>query len=312
MEDILIIGAGTAGMTAAIYARRAGLSCTVFESAVPGGKIVNSPEVANYPGLPKVSGYDYAMALLEQVKSYSAEIKYETVIGSELFGTVKKLKTSKGEYDGKTVIIANGASRKKLGCKGENEFEGRGVSYCATCDGAFFRDKTVAVIGGGSTAFEDAQYLAGICERVFLVVRGEDFSTSDILVESVLKNDKITVLKNSEVVEITGENFVTGIKIKNTESEAEKTISVSAVFVAVGIAPDNSIFGSALKLDERGYIISGEDCLTGIDGVFVAGDTRQKELRQLVTAASDGAVAATAALKYIRKSKKEQEQREGL
>lgn len=306
MEDILIIGAGTAGLTAAIYARRAGLSCTVFEGAVPGGKIVNSPEVANYPGLPKVSGYDYAMALLEQVKSYGADIKYETVIGSKLSDEVKILETSKGKYEGKTVIIANGASRKRLGCKGENEFEGRGVSYCATCDGAFFRDKTVAVIGGGDTAFEDAQYLSGICERVFLVVRDNDFSASDVLVEPVLKNGRITVLKNSTVTEIIGENFVTGIKLKNTENETEKIISVSAVFIAVGIAPDNSIFGSELKLDKQGYIISGEDCLTGIEGVFVAGDTRQKELRQLVTAASDGAIAATAALKYIRKSKKEQ------
>lgn len=306
MEDILIIGAGTAGLTAAIYARRAGLSCVVFEGAVPGGKIVNSPEVANYPGLPKVSGYDYAMALLEQTKSYGAEIKYETVIGSELSGKIKKLKTSSGEYEGKTVIIANGASRKKLGCKGEKELEGRGVSYCATCDGAFFRDKTVAVVGGGDTAFEDAQYLAGICERVFLIVREDVFSASDILVEAVLKNDRITVLKNSTVTEITGENFVTGVKIKNSENSTEKTVAVSAVFVAVGIAPDNSIFGTAISLDERGYIISGEDCLTEIDGVFVAGDTRQKELRQLVTAASDGAVAATAALKYIKRSKKEQ------
>lgn len=302
MQDILIIGGGTAGLTAAIYARRAGLSCTVFEGATPGGKIVASPEVANYPAMPKVSGFDYAMALLKQVQELSAEIVYESVTGADICGKVKRLRTANGEYEGKTVIIANGASRKKLGCKGEAEFEGRGVSYCATCDGAFFRGKAVAVVGGGDTAFEDAAYLAGICSKVYLIHRGDSFTASDVLQKPVLENKNITVLTNSEVSEVSGESSVNTVTVRSRANGSEAKIAVSAVFVAVGVAPDNAIFGEAVKLDNRGYIIAGEDCLTGTEGVFVAGDTREKQLRQLVTAAADGAVAATAAFRYIKKN----------
>ena len=302
MQDILIIGGGTAGLTAAIYARRAGLSCTVFEGGTPGGKIVASPEVANYPAMPKVSGFDYAMALLKQVQELGAEIVYATVTGAELSGKVKLLHTAESDYEGKTVIIANGASRKRLGCKGEAEFEGRGVSYCATCDGAFFREKTVAIVGGGDTAFEDAAYLAGICSKVYLIHRGDGFTASDVLQKPVLENKKITVLTNSEISEISGENAVSAITVKSRANGSEAKLAVSAVFVAVGIAPDNAMFGSVLRLDGRGYIIAGEDCLTEAEGVFVAGDTREKELRQLVTAAADGAVAATAAFRYIKKN----------
>lgn len=302
MQDILIIGGGTAGLTAAIYARRAGLSCTVFEGGTPGGKIVTSPEVANYPAMPNVSGFDYAMALLKQVQELGAEIVYESVVGAELGGKTKRLRTANGEYEGKAVIIANGAFRKKLGCKGEAEFEGRGVSYCATCDGAFFREKAVAVVGGGDTAFEDAAYLAGICSKVYLIHRGDSFTASEVLQKPVLENKNITVLTNSEVSEISGEGAVSAITVRSRANGSEAKVAVSAVFVAVGIAPDNAIFGEAVKLDNRGYIIAGEDCLTGTEGVFVAGDTREKELRQLVTAAADGAVAATAAFRYIKKN----------
>lgn len=299
MEDVLIIGAGTAGLTAAIYARRAGLSCTVFEQGTPGGKIVSSPEIANYPALPKVSGYDYAMALLTQAKDCGAKIIMERVTGAELSGEVKTVSTSSGAYEGKTVILANGAFRRKLGAKGEKELEGRGVSYCATCDGAFFRNRTVAVVGGGDTAFEDAAYLSGICEKVFLIVREDGFSASEALKEPVLNKENVTVLKNSVVEEIKGEKFVTAALIKDKKSGEVTEIPLSAVFVAVGITPDNATFGN-LALDEHGYVLAGEDCLTNIDGVFVAGDTRKKELRQLVTAAADGAVAATAAFRFIR------------
>ena len=302
MQDILIIGGGTAGLTAAIYARRAGLSCTVFEGGTPGGKIVASPEVANYPAMPKVSGFDYAMALPKQVQELGAEIVYESVTGADICDKIKRLHTANGEYEGKTVIIANGASRKKLGCKGEAEFEGRGVSYCATCDGAFFRGKAVAVVGGGDTAFEDAAYLAGICSKVYLIHRGDSFTASDVLQKPVLENKNITVLTNSEVSEVSGESSVNTVTVRSRANGSEAKIAVSAVFVAVGVAPDNAIFGEAVKLDNRGYIIAGEDCLTGTEGVFVAGDTREKQLRQLVTAAADGAVAATAAFRYIKKN----------
>ena len=299
LKDVLIVGGGTAGLTAAIYAKRAGLSCTVFEQGTPGGKIVSSPKIANYPALPDVSGYDYAMALWEQAKTCDAEFVMERVIGAELSGNVKTLQTANGSYEGKTVVLANGAFRKKLGVKGEKELEGRGVSYCATCDGAFFRGKAVAVVGGGETALEDAAYLAGICETVFLLVREADFSASGELQKPVLNMENVTVLKNTVLEEIKGEKFVTGAQIKNTVTGDTSEISLSAVFVAVGVAPDNSIF-KGLSLDDHGYIAAGEDCRTLIPGVFVAGDTRTKELRQLVTAASDGAVAATAAFRYLK------------
>lgn len=299
MEDVLIIGAGTAGLTAAIYARRAGLSCTVFEQGMPGGKIVSSPEIANYPALPKVSGYDYTMALLGQAKDCGAKMVMERVTGADLSGEIKTLSTSSGLYEGKTVILANGAFRRKLGVKGEKELEGRGVSYCATCDGAFFRQRKVAVIGGGDTAFEDAAYLSGICEKVYLIVRENDFSASETLTETVLNRENVTVLKNSVTEEITGEKFVTGVLVKDKKKGESMEIPLSAVFVAVGIAPDNATF-EGIALDEHGYVLAGEDCLTNIPGVFAAGDTRKKELRQLVTAAADGAVAATAAFRFIR------------
>ena len=228
MQDILIIGGGTAGLTAAIYARRAGLSCTVFEGGTPGGKIVASPEVANYPAMPKVSGFDYAMALLKQVQELGAEIVYESVTGADICGKIKRLHTANGEYEGKTVIIANGASRKKLGCKGEAEFEGRGVSYCATCDGAFFRGKAVAVVGGGDTAFEDAAYLAGICSKVYLIHRGDSFTASDVLQKPVLENKNITVLTNSEVSEVSGESSVNTVTVRSRANGSEAKISAAS------------------------------------------------------------------------------------
>lgn len=300
MEDVLIIGAGTAGLSAAIYAERAGISCRVFEAAAPGGQIVYSPEVENYPALPRVSGADYAMALLNQAEGCGAKIEYSKVVSAEITGKTKKVVTESAEFEGKAVIIANGAERRHLGCKGEEEHIGRGVSYCATCDGAFFRGKVAAVVGGGNTAFEDAEYLAGLCEKVYIIHRRDSFRAHKVLQDSVLKNKKVTVLKNSEITEIIGKEGVSSIKIKNRGTGSETEVPVSAVFVAVGIAPDNGMFSSVLKLDEGGYIVAGEDCKTDVAGVFAAGDTRTKTLRQLVTAASDGAVAATAAFGYIK------------
>ncbi|MGN0627822.1 MAG: NAD(P)/FAD-dependent oxidoreductase [Oscillospiraceae bacterium] len=300
MKDLLIIGAGTAGLTAAIYGQRAGLSCTVFEKYSPGGQIVNSPEVDNYPGMPGVSGYDYSMAIMEQAKKFGAELEFADVTSADLSGKTKVLHTTAGDFEAKAVIIANGAARRKLGCKGESEFEGRGVSYCATCDGAFFRGKTVAVVGGGESAFEEAEYLSGICEKVYLIHRRDSFTAAASAVESLLKKKNVTVLKNSVIKEITGEKFVTGAVIQNRGNGSEVALPLSAVFVSIGLAPDNGAFAPVLKLDEHGYIAAGEDCLTNIEGVFAAGDTRTKALRQLVTAAADGAVAAAAAFNYVK------------
>lgn len=302
MKDIIIIGAGTAGLTAAIYGQRAGLSCTVFEKYAPGGQIVNSPSIENYPGMYGVSGYDYSMALLEQAQKLGAEVQFAEVSGIDFSGKTKKVMTTAGDFEAKAIIIANGAARRKIGCKGETEFEGRGVSYCATCDGNFFRGKTVAVVGGGESAFEETEYLSEICDKVYLIHRRDVFSAAKTAVDSVLKKKNVTVLTNSVIDEIKGENAVSSIILKNRANGSTVEIPLSAVFVAIGLVPDNKAYESVLKLDDYGYIDSGEDCLTNCEGVFVAGDTRKKVLRQLVTAASDGATAANAAANYIRKN----------
>ncbi len=302
MKDIIIIGAGTAGLTAAIYGQRAGLSCTVFEKYAPGGQIVNSPSIENYPGMYGVSGYDYSMALFEQAQKLGAEVQFAEVENVDFSGKAKKVITSAGEFEAKAVIIANGAARRKIGCKGEEEFEGRGVSYCATCDGNFFRGKTVAVVGGGESAFEETEYLSEICDKVYLIHRRDIFTAAKTAVDSVLKKKNVTVLTNSVIEEIKGENAVSSISLKNKASGSTAEIPLSAVFVAIGLVPDNKMYGSMLKLDDYGYIDASEDCLTCCEGVFVAGDTRKKVLRQLVTAASDGATAANAAANYIRKN----------
>ena len=302
MYDIIIIGAGTAGLTAAIYGQRAGLSCKVFEKYAPGGQIVNSPSIENYPGMYGVSGYDYSIALLEQAQKLGAEVEFAEVTGVDFSGKTKKVVTSAEDFEAKAVIIANGAARRKIGCKGEEEFEGRGVSYCATCDGAFFRGKTVAVVGGGESAFEEAEYLAEICDKVYLIHRRDVFTAAKTAVDSLLKKKNVTLLTNSVIEEIKGENAVSSAVIKNRANQSKVEVPLSAVFVAIGLVPENGLYKDVLVLDEYGYFDAAEDCKTNIEGVFAAGDTRKKQLRQLVTAASDGAAAATAAANYIRKN----------
>lgn len=302
MYDIIIIGAGTAGLTAAIYGQRAGLSCKVFEKYAPGGQIVNSPSIENYPGMYGVSGYDYSIALLEQAQKLGAEVEFAEVTGVDFSGKTKKVVTSAEDFEAKAVIIANGAARRKIGCKGEEEFEGRGVSYCATCDGAFFRGKTVAVVGGGESAFEEAEYLAEICDKVYLIHRRDVFTAAKTAVDSLLKKKNVTLLTNSVMEEIKGENAVSSAVIKNRANQSKVEVPLSAVFVAIGLVPENGLYKDVLTLDEYGYFDAAEDCKTNIEGVFAAGDTRKKQLRQLVTAASDGAAAATAAANYIRKN----------
>ncbi|MBR5311112.1 MAG: thioredoxin-disulfide reductase [Oscillospiraceae bacterium] len=301
MDDIIIIGAGTAGLTAAIYGQRAGLSCRIFERYAPGGQIVNSPTIENYPGMYGVSGYDYSMALFDQAQKCGAAVEFAEVTGIDFSGENKKVITTAGDFEAKAVIIANGAARRKIGCKGEEEFEGRGVSYCATCDGNFFRGKTVAVVGGGESAFEEAEYLAKICDKVYLIHRRDVFTAAKTAVDSLVRNKNVTILKNSVIEEIKGSSAVSSIVLKNRANQSTAEIPLSAVFVAIGLSPDNGIYKDAVKLDEQGYFDAAEDCKTGVEGVFVAGDTRKKQLRQLVTAASDGAAAATAAADYIRK-----------
>ena len=296
MLDLIITGAGPAGLTSAIYAKRAGLSVKVFEELTPGGQAAVTPEIENYPGMKKVSGSDFAISLFEQATELGAEIEFERVLKIENVEDGKKVITESGEYFSKAVIIANGAKRRLLEIPGEEEFSGRGVSYCATCDGAFFKDKTVAVIGGGNTALEDALYLANICEKVYLVHRRDEFRGTKNLVDRVVENDKIEILYSHIPTEIKGDNKVYAIVLQNGEGKTE--LVVDGVFVAIGLKPDNERFSNIVEL-ENGYIKADEDCKTSCEGIFAAGDTRTKNLRQIVTATSDGAVAATAVIEYI-------------
>lgn len=297
--DCIIIGAGTAGLTAAIYAQRAGLKTVVLEGTLYGGQITNTPDVENYPALDKISGFEFAMNIYNQAVKFGAQVEMESVVRVELEGDVKKAFTESEEYNAKTLIIANGAKRRTLGCPGEEELSGKGVSYCATCDGAFFKGKDVAIVGGGNTALEDAIYLASVCNKVHVIHRRDEFRASSVIVDALKAKENIEIHYDSVTESINGENKVESITIKNVKTGEISTIDVSGVFVAVGMVPDNEMY-APVKLDKAGYIIAGEDCKTNIDGVFVAGDTRTKTLRQLVTAAADGAVAANEVANYIR------------
>lgn len=297
MEDLLIVGAGVAGLTAAIYARRANLSAVVFDGNLYGGQIAITPEIANYPGIAKITGADFAMQIYDQAVALGAEVRFEAVESVTLEGPVKKITTSAGEVQGRALIIANGVQRRKIGCPGEEPFSGRGVSYCATCDGALYKGKEVCVVGGGNTALEDALYLAGGCSKVHVIHRRDEFRGDPSLADAVLRTPNIQVHWNSVVSEIQGEKSVG--KVVLTENGEPLEVPVSGVFVCIGLQPENGLF-SSVPLDETGYFAAGEDCKTPLPGVFVAGDCRSKPLRQIVTAAADGAVAAFQAGNYIR------------
>ncbi|MDO4482232.1 MAG: thioredoxin-disulfide reductase [Bacillota bacterium] len=302
MYDILIIGAGPAGLTAAIYGIRAGMSVLVLEAMMYGGQIAGTPEVENYPSIQKISGWQLAQNIYEQAAAQGAEIRFEGVTGiKEDENGIKTVITSGGRYESKTVIIANGAKRRLLGCPGEEEFKGRGVSYCATCDGAFFRGKVTAVVGGGNTALEDSLFLSNLCEKVYLIVRKDRFRGEKRLADSVQARENIEVLYSHVVDSIEGEDLVSSVKVKNGDGVIRE-IPVSAVFVAIGMEPDNGLFADFVDIDEAGYIIAGESCRTSRNGVFAAGDSRTKEVRQIITAAADGAAAAIAAANLVNES----------
>ena len=298
MTDIVVIGAGPAGLTAAIYARRASKSVIVLEALSYGGQIINTPDIENYPSAAHISGFDFATKIYEQAKSLGAEIKFEKAVDIRDGGDVKTVVTAKNEYEAKAVIIATGSANRKLGLPDEDKLTGRGVSYCATCDGAFFRNKKVAVAGGGNTALEDALYMADIAEKVYLIHRRDAFRGEDSTVEKLKSRDNISFVLNSRVTKLNAGRRLESIEITDKDGNVT-TLEVSGLFVAVGRVPENQNFSSLIDLDEAGYAASSENCRTRTPGVFVAGDNRAKEVRQLVTAAADGAVAATEAVKYI-------------
>jgi len=299
MYDIVIIGAGPAGLTAAIYAQRAGKSTILIDKAGYGGEIVNTPSVENYPGLKNVSGAEFAQILYDQATGFGADYKFAEVTGIDTAPGVKTVHTTAGDYECKAVIIATGATNRKLGLDREEQLIGAGVSFCATCDGNFFRGKDVAVIGGGNTALEDAEYLAGIVNKVYLIHRRNEFRGEKSTVERLKALDNVEFVLNTVPVRFLGEHFIEGLVVKNNETGEERELNVQGVFEAVGQVPDNKAFENVAALDPAGYVAAGEECRTGTEGVFVAGDCRTKNVRQLDTAACDGTVAALAASDYV-------------
>lgn len=297
MRNILIIGAGPAGLTAAIYAVRYGYTATVFEGLVSGGQVATTFEVENYPAIERITGFELANKLHEQAVSLGVSIINEQVIGTEKSTDSKKVYTAKGEYRGDALIIATGAKRRKLNCAGEEDFLGKGVSYCATCDGNFFRKQEVALVGGGNTALEDALFLSNICKKVYLIHRKNSFRAISTLVNSVKIKPNIEIIYNSEVTAIYGEKLVESIAIKS--ENREYTLSIGGIFIAIGTEPDNGFLSGIIDLDLQGYIIADESCRTNVEGIFVAGDSRTKALRQIITATSDGGVAAFMAANYL-------------
>lgn len=301
MYDILIFGAGTAGLTAAIYGVRAGRSVAVLEESVYGGQIINTLEIENYPGIKKVSGVDYATGLFEQATALGAQVLFDAPVSVEK-SDVFTVTTKRGKtLEAKSLILAVGAKNRPLGVEGEEKFTGRGISYCATCDGAFFRGKDVAVVGGGNTAIDDALFLTDYCNKVYLIHRRQGFRAEEAKLALLKDKQNLEFVLDSVVETVEGEETFSGVTVKNKESGAVRHIAVDGLFVAVGQVPATAIAKDLVALDDYGYIVAGEDCKTSTEGIFAAGDCRTKQIRQLVTAAADGAIAALAACEYIRK-----------
>lgn len=295
MYDIIIVGAGPAGLTAALYALRANKKVIIFEAKSYGGQIINANKVENYPGIQSISGFDYATNLYNQVKDLGAEFKFETVIH---ITKEKKVTTNKETYQAKSIILATGAENRKLNIDREQEFIGKGISYCATCDGNFYKNKTVAVVGGGNTALEDAIYLSNLAEKVYLIHRRDEIRGEKKYSDELKEKSNVELILNSNVVKLIGEEKLQAIVVKDNE-ENTKEVKVDGLFIAVGQAPKNEIFANIIELDSKGYIISNDGVHTNVEGIYVAGDTRVKELRQLTTAVSDGSIAATTAIKEM-------------
>jgi len=301
MYDIIIIGAGPAGMTAALYARRAEKSVLLIEKSSFGGQITHSPRVENYPGFLAMSGNEFAEKLLDQVTTHGADIEFNEVTAVTPFDGGYTVATLDGEFFGKSVILATGSKHRSLGIEREEEFVGEGVSYCAVCDGAFYKGKTVAIIGGGNTALQEAVLLSDGCKKVY-VVQNLDFLTGEGALQlAVSKRDNVEVILSSVVTKLLGDSEISGIRIRSEKSGEETDIALDGIFVAIGQKPENEPFENVVKLDSYGYITAGENCLpeTEYKGIFVAGDCRTKAVRQVTTASADGAVAALAACRYV-------------
>ncbi len=301
MLDVIIIGSGPAGLSAAIYAMRAGLETLVIEKQpMSGGQVLNTVDVDNYPGLPGIGGFELGMSFREHAQKLGARFETAEVLAIEAAAEKEKIVvTDKESYQCRTIVLAMGATHRMLGVPGEEALRGMGVSYCATCDGAFFRGKTVAVIGGGDVALEDALFLARGCEKVYLIHRRDALRGARSLQQKVFDTPNIEVIWDSVVDSIDGEGMVQMLQIRNKKTNEKTALSLQGVFIAVGITPDTGLVQGLVDCDEAGYVRADETCVTNVPGVFAAGDLRTKKLRQIVTAVADGANAITSAENYI-------------
>lgn len=300
MYDVIIIGGGPAGFTAALYASRAKLETLLIEKAFSGGQMATTFEMENYPGFEEpISGTDLAMRMENQAKRFGTKVIYDTVTELMLDTVIKTVRTEKGIYQAKVVILCMGASPRELGLPNERKLRGMGVSYCATCDGAFYRNATVAVIGGGDTAAEDAIFLTRFCEKIYVIHRRDTLRATRVIQDALFSNKKVEFIWNSTVEEIIGDTEVKGLNAKNLKTGEIKEINVDGIFVAIGNVPNTKLVEGKLELNGAGYIVTDESMQTNMFGVFAAGDIREKPLRQVITAASDGAIAAYMAERYI-------------
>ena len=300
LYDVIVIGGGPGGYTAALYAARANLSVAILEKLSPGGQMGTTDVIDNYPGFPQgVNGFELAMQMKEGAERFGAQTQLAEVTQVELAGQVKTIHTSGGDYQARTVVLATGAHPRELGLPGERALRGRGVSYCATCDGMFYRGKTVVVVGGGNTAVSDVLYLSRLCEKVYLVHRRDALRASKVYLDPLQKAENVEFVWDSEVKQLLRDQAVTGVRVRNKKTGEERDIPCDGVFVAVGYLPNTQLYRGQVELDEAGYVLADETTQTNLPGVFAVGDLRKKPLRQVVTAASDGAVAAHFIEEYL-------------
>lgn len=299
MKDIIIVGGGPAGLVAALYAGRAQLDALMIEKQFQGGQMVTTNEVENYPGFIDITGSDLANIMYEHAKRFGGTMEYKEVLDIQVQGDIKKIITNTETYEAKVVILSMGAKPKKLGLDRETELGGRGISYCATCDGGFFRNKVVAVVGGGDTAVEDALHLSRIAEKVYLISRSDTLKANKVAQEKLFKTSNVEILWDSVVTKLHGENKLESIEVKNKKNNNIFQLKMDGLFVAIGSTPSTELVKNLVELDKNGYIIADESCKTNIDGIFAIGDIRTKSVRQVLTAAADGAVSIYEAEKYL-------------
>ncbi len=300
--DVLIVGGGPAGFTAGIYVARAMYKAIIFEKEAPGGQVAVSDIVDNYPGFIEIKGSELSLKMLEHVQKFGVPIEYSEVVELSKQDEIFLARTSDGRiFKGKAVVLATGATPKKLGVKGEKEFYGRGVSYCAVCDGAFFKDKVVAVVGGGDSAFTEGLYLSNIVKKLYLIHRRQGFRAQPIYVERLRSKDNVEFVLDTVVKEIRGNGKVEELLLYNKVKDEEFTLKVDGIFIYIGMKPNNELLKNfpQIRYDEQGFVIASEDTSTDVEGLFVAGDLRSKSLRQITTAVADGAYAGTKAVEYI-------------